>query len=186
MTNETPAPAVPPLLAAVAPTTPPPTPPAAPAAGAPGGPGRTASSPAGTVPEKADSAATRVAKLLPADLTAAFLSAKAGLEAAMNQTGSQGPVFWTFIGMLAVSPFYFRYVNKTRDTVHISFLAATFTVFATSIAYTSFIGYLGAVSFLTAYNVNNILTAIAVVLPSLWAFVVAPTVLEKLKEDSGP
>jgi hypothetical protein len=134
-------------------------------------------------PEKTESSATRVAKLLPADLTAAFLSAKAGLEAAMNQTESQSPVFWTFVAMLAVSPFYFRFVNRIRDRVHISFLAATFAVFATSIAYTSFIGYLGGL--LTGYNVNNILTAIAVVLPSMWAFVVAPTVLERLKENSG-
>jgi hypothetical protein len=139
--------------------------------------------PNGASSENAESPATRVAKLLPADLTAAFLSAKAGLETSLKETNAHGPIFWTFIALLAVSPFYFRYVNKARDPLHISFLTATFAVFATSIAYVNFIGYLGA--YVTAIDVNMFVTAIAIVLPGIWAFVVAPAVLEKLKETGA-
>jgi hypothetical protein len=133
--------------------------------------------------ESADSAAAKVAKLVPADLTAAFLSVKAGLEAAMRDTGSDKFIFWTFIALVVLCPFYFRYVNKVKDRLHIWFLTATFVVFASSIAYTDFSAYLGTWAWLAArLNVDATLTAIAVVLPILWAFIVAPTILEKLKE----
>jgi hypothetical protein len=88
------------------------------------------------------SSTVQISKLLPADLTAAFLSAKAGLIAALGEPPADGPIFWTFIGILVLSPFYFRFVTKAQSRLHIAFLSATFIVFAISIAYKQFSAYL--------------------------------------------
>jgi hypothetical protein len=67
-----------------------------------------------------DVAPERLAKLLPADLTAAFLSAKAGLLAALGDPTAGGAVFWTFVGILLVSPFYFRWVVKAKTGLEVT------------------------------------------------------------------
>jgi hypothetical protein len=128
----------------------------------------------------AESSRPEVSKLLPADLTAAFLSAKAGLLTALGDPDADGPIFWTFVGILALSPLYFRFVMKARSWLRISFLSATFVVFAISIAYKQFSAFLSHVRFLT--SIDFTLTAIAIVLPILWVFLVAPIVLDSEKE----
>lgn len=51
-----------------------------------------------------DTAEERLTKLLPADVTAAFLSANAGLVAFFGEPGAAGPVFWTFVAIVAICP----------------------------------------------------------------------------------
>jgi hypothetical protein len=128
----------------------------------------------------AESTRPEVSKLLPADLTAAFLSAKAGLLTALGDPNADGPIFWTFVGILALSPVYFRFVMKARSWLRISFLSATFVVFSISIAYKQFSAFLSHVPRLT--NIDFTLTAIAIALPILWVFLVAPIVLGSEKE----
>jgi hypothetical protein len=130
-----------------------------------------------------ESPATKFAKLLPADLTAAFLSAKAGLIASLNETQAAGPIFWTFVGILVLSPFYFRYVVKTRTRLQIAFMSATFAIFAVSIADTSFRTYLTGFNFLSWTDFPIKVTAI--VLPTLWVFLVAPIIMDSQGGDAG-
>jgi hypothetical protein len=125
-------------------------------------------------PAQQDGAPTRLAKLLPADLTAAFLSAKAGLIAALGEPNGDGPIFWTFVGILAISPFYFRWVIKAQTRLEIVFLSVTFVIFAISIAQPEFSSYLGQYKALAAIDFP--LKASAIVLPILWVFLVAPIV----------
>lgn len=127
--------------------------------------------------------ATRVSKLLPADLTAAFLSAKAGLISALATTEARNSaIFWTFVGILVVSPLYFYYVAKARNPIRIGFLSATFVVFAISIADKEFSGYLTQYALLA--GIDLVLQVIAIVLPILWVFLIAPIILERLSEEN--
>lgn len=125
-------------------------------------------------PAKQEAAPAKLAKLLPADLTAAFLSAKAGLIMAMGEPDADGPIFWTFVGILAISPFYFRWVVKARTRLQIVFLSVTFIIFAISIAQSQFASYLGG--FTALAGIAFPLAAVAIVLPTLWVFLVAPIV----------
>jgi hypothetical protein len=122
----------------------------------------------------ADAAPARLAKLLPADLTAAFLSVKAGLLSALGDPNANGPIFWTFVGILLISPFYFRWVVKAQTRLQVTFLSVTFVIFAISIAQPQFSSYLTQYKLLSAIDFP--LTAIAIVLPILWVFLVAPIV----------
>jgi len=124
---------------------------------------------------KEDSNQEKIAKLLPADLTAAFLSAKASLTTAYGDTAS-GYVFWTFIAMLALCPFYFLYVNKVENRIQIGFLSATFFVFALSIADKQFSAYLSSFWFLASSGI--FVDVAAIVVPILWVFIVSRIFLE--------
>jgi hypothetical protein len=129
-----------------------------------------------------ESPTTKFAKLLPADLTAAFLSAKAGLIASLGETEAASSIFWTFVGILVLSPFYFRYVVKTTTRLRIAFMSATFVVFAVSIADTSFRTYLTGFSFLSW--TDFVIKATAIVLPTLWVFLVAPIIMDSQEGDA--
>jgi len=130
-----------------------------------------------------ESAAARFSKLLPADLTAAFLSGKAGLVAALGEPAADEPIFWMFLGILVLSPFYFYFVVKTRSRLLIVFLSATFVVFAISIADKQFSAYLTGFQALSGIAFG--LTAIAIVLPILWVFLVAPIVMEHSQGEAN-
>jgi hypothetical protein len=130
-----------------------------------------------------ESPAARFSKLLPADLTAGFLSAKAGLLAALGEPAADVPIFWTFVGILLLSPFYFYFVVKTRHYLQIAFLSATFVVFAISIADKQFSAYLTGFEALSGIAFG--LTAIAIVLPILWVFLVAPIVMEHSQGEAN-
>lgn len=126
------------------------------------------------------SPAVQFSKLLPADLTAAFLSAKAGLITALGEPDADAAIFWTFAGILILSPFYFRFVTKARTRLQIAFLSATFVVFAISIADKQFSAYLTGFRLLS--GIGFALTAIAIVLPILWVFLVAPIIMDSESE----
>jgi hypothetical protein len=120
-----------------------------------------------------DSTQDRLSKLLPADITAAFLSAKAGILALVsNPADTAAPVFWTFIAILAISPFYFWYVTNVRNLAQLVFLCLSFVVFAISIATSQLVAYLLSFS----WNIGDpeiVLNVISTVLPVLWVFIIA-------------
>lgn len=120
--------------------------------------------------QKEDTTQDRIAKLLPADLTAAFLSAKAALLTAYGD-GANGYVFWTFVSVLFLAPFYFRFVNKVTNQIQLIFLSMTFCVFALSIAYKEFSAYLSSFEILA--GVGIVIDVAAIVVPILWVFVVS-------------
>lgn len=124
---------------------------------------------------KEDSNQEKIAKLLPADLTAAFLSAKASLMTAYGDNAS-GYVFWTFIAILVLCPFYFSHINKVKNRIQIGFLSATFFVFALSIADKQFSAYLSSFWFLAGSGIFVDVAAIVVLI--LWVFVVSRIFLE--------
>jgi hypothetical protein len=127
-----------------------------------------------------DSVPERLSKLLPADITAAFLSAKAGIVTYIKDPIPQsGPVFWTFVAILFIAPFYFRHVTKVRNLAHLIFLCASFVVFALSIATTQFVTYLSSVHW-GIDGTDMTLNVIAIVLPILWVFLVANIFLSML------
>lgn len=127
--------------------------------------------------KKDDTTQDRIAKLLPADLTAAFLSAKAALMTAYGD-GANGYVFWTFIAVLALCPFYFRFVNKVTNMIQLIFLSLTFCVFALSIAYKEFSAYLASVEI--SAGAGAAIDVAAIVVPILWVFVVSRIFIEAI------
>lgn len=136
-----------------------------------------------------DTAQERLSKLLPADVTAAFLSAKAGIVTFIKEPIPQAsPVFWTFIAILLISPFYFWYVTKVKNVMHVLFLCASFVVFAISIATNQFVTYLSSVSW-GPQNATVVFNIIAIVLPILWVFLIAQIFLaitgSKMEEPNG-
>jgi len=124
---------------------------------------------------KEDSSQEKIAKLLPADITAAFLSAKASLDTAYGDNAN-GYVFWTCILLLALCPFYFWFVNKIRSHIQIAFLSTTFLVFALSIASKQFSAYASSFRLLAASGI--FIEVAAIVVPVLWVFVVSRIFLE--------
>jgi hypothetical protein len=117
----------------------------------------------------------KIAKLLPADITAAFLSAKASLDTAYGDQANN-KVFWTFLAVLALCPFYFWFVNQVRHRWQVFFLCCTFFVFALSIASKQFSAYLS--SFEISAGIGPFIDVLAIVLPVLWVFVVARIFLQ--------
>jgi hypothetical protein len=112
-----------------------------------------------------DSSEERITKLLPADVTAAFLSAKAALVAFFGTPDDAPPVFWTFVTILVLCPFYFWFVTKVTNYFQIGFLCLTFIVFGLSIADLQFINYFP--------NYQVPIKIISIVLPVLWAFLIS-------------
>jgi hypothetical protein len=127
---------------------------------------------------KDDTVEERMSKLLPADVTAAFLSAKAGLVTAYGD-GGYGYVFWTFVAILAICPLYFWFVTKAKNYFQISFLCGTFLVFALSIASKEFAGYLQGLSPRLA-GIGPVIDVISIVLPTLWVFLITRIFLEAM------
>ena len=125
--------------------------------------------------KKEDTNQEKIAKLLPADITAAFLSAKASLDTAYGDQAS-GYVFWTFVAVMALCPAYFWYVNKVKSLSQIAFLTATFFVFALSIASKQFSAFLSSFELL-AWS-GRLIEVAAIVVPVLWVFVVARIFIE--------
>lgn len=119
-----------------------------------------------------DNSFERVTKLLPADVTAAFLSAKAGLVSFIGNPEAAGPIFWTFLTILALCPFYFWYVNKIRNAYQIAFMCMSFIIFSISIANIQFMAFFD--------GFQNAINIISIVLPILWAFLLSRIFVEAL------
>jgi hypothetical protein len=106
-----------------------------------------------------DTVVERLSKVLPADVTAAFLSAKAALLSAIGEPNADSYIFWTFILFLVACPFYFWFVSDTKNKWQIIFLCMSFIVFAISIAYNEF------AAFLASDMIEPILIGTAIVVP---------------------
>jgi hypothetical protein len=133
-----------------------------------------------------DSPQEKISKLLPADITAAFLSAKAGLIAGAGGERASSYIFWTFISILILSPAYFWYVTRARNVLQVLFLMLSFVVFAVSIADVQFTNYLQ-----TAFpnlKSEQVIKVLAIVLPILWVFVISQIFVsalgDKVSEDA--
>jgi len=113
-----------------------------------------------------DSPIERVTKLLPADVTAAFLSAKEAIAAYYGDPLDRAaPIFWTFVVILLLSIAYFYYYSKITNIPHIAFLCLSFIVFSLSLANTDFMNFFP--SWATGIKVTSI------ALPILWAFLIS-------------
>jgi hypothetical protein len=119
-----------------------------------------------------DTPADQLSKLLPADITAAFLSIKAALLTALGEPGADGYIFWTLIAILIICPFYFWFVTEAKNALQIAFLCASFIVFAISIASKELLAALAQIS-PSMGKIGPTLTVTAIVLPILWAFLIA-------------
>jgi hypothetical protein len=129
-------------------------------------------------PATGDSPQDRIAKLLPGDVTAAFLSSKAALVTVAGEDAGVY-VFWTFIAILVLCPFYFYYVTQAKTRFHVTFLTLSFVVFAISIAATEFIAYFNKI--FEPHDFEAPITAIAIVLPILWTYLVTQISVVALK-----
>jgi hypothetical protein len=118
-----------------------------------------------------DTVQERLTKVLPADVTAAFISADQAFKAAFGDPfAAAGPIFWSFAAILLLCPIYFRFVTGIKNYLHVAFLCASFVVFAFAIASTSFENYFGG--FLPD-AVTDLVQPIAIGLPILWAFIIS-------------
>lgn len=117
-----------------------------------------------------DDVSQRITKLLPADLTAAFIAIFGAVPAA----GISGD--WIVYGAIAIAvlaPFYFYFVLETRNAFHIAFLLCTFLVFVVTLDPT---------------NIGNVLPSlrpalggISVIISPIWVFLVTPIAAKVLK-----
>ena len=124
--------------------------------------------------KKGDTTQDRLSKLLPADITATFLSAKAGiLTYVSDPIDSAPPVFWTFITILVISPFYFWFVSAVRNITQLIFLCLSFIVFAVSIASSQFVAYFTGMTIRGVSITSMALGVITIVLPIVWVFLIA-------------
>ena len=118
-----------------------------------------------------DSPTEKFAKILPADVTAAFLSIKAGLEAALGQGDDAHAIVYSFVAILVVCPFYFAILMNVKNVLQNVFLCLSFVVFGLSIASVDFIN-VSPPQYATAITIASI------VLPIVWAFLVSPMFLK--------
>lgn len=124
--------------------------------------------PAVSAPIKSDdSALDRVTKLLPADITAAFLSAKQALAAFYSDPYERAePIVLTVVAIFVLSIFYFRFYSHITNVLHIAFLCLSFIVFAIALANTDFMNFFPGLA--------SPIKATSIVLPILWAFLISP------------
>jgi hypothetical protein len=123
-----------------------------------------------------DNNAQRIVKLLPADLTAAFLAIKVGVQTAKLP---EAYVFYGAVLILLIAPFYFRVMLKVNNTLHIGFLLVTFAIFATNVATQEF-GATCSVTFNFGPGCWNPIWAISIVILPIWVFLVTPIVATTL------
>lgn len=112
-----------------------------------------------------DELSQRITKLLPADITAAFIAIMSAVPAA-----NLGEVWVVYgaVGILILAPFYFVFVLKTKNALHIVFLLATYVIFVIALA---------------AREIGNVAPALretvdglAVIATPIWVFIVTPTI----------
>jgi len=117
--------------------------------------------------KESDTAVDRFAKVLPADVTAAFMSIRAGLNAIGESDTITKSLIFSFLAILLVCPFYFRILLNVKSWLQNAFLCISFVIFGLSIANHDFIKFMGPRS-------DFPITIISVVLPILWAFMITP------------
>jgi phage-related protein len=117
-----------------------------------------------------DTTVDKFAKILPADVTAAFLSIRAGIEAIGTGPAYTDAIIYSFIAILAVCPFYFRILMDVKSGTQNLFLCLSFVVFGLSIASQNVIDFLPG-------QYSKAITIIATVAPIMWAFLITPMFL---------
>jgi len=118
-----------------------------------------------------DTNVDRFAKILPADVTAAFLSIRTGIAAIGQGEAYTNGIIYSFVAILLLCPFYFRLLMDVKNWWQNGFLCLSFMVFGLSIASDNFIAYFGA-------RHELMIKIIATVAPILWAFMITPMFLK--------
>lgn len=138
--------------------------------------------------QSSDTGLDRFSKMLPADVTAAFISTKASLVSAFQTPQQQVyPVVIGFFIILCLSPFYFRYVTKIANRWHRYFLVGTSAVFAISLANVQLASFLiDAIAALKIPTeaVNPAVSAMSAVLPILWTLLISQIALSALSDKA--
>ncbi len=137
-----------------------------------------------------DNSLDRFSKLLPADVTAAFISTKAALVTAVPAETQYWAVFFSFVFILVMCSPYFRYVSKIDNRWHRYFLVASAGVFAFALADKQIADVLISVfgvidkngSYLNATAVAPVVTGIAIVLPILWTLLVSQIAMSAISD----
>jgi hypothetical protein len=137
--------------------------------------------------QSTDSGLDRFSKMLPADVTAAFISTKAALQSTFPGERLHYPVVISFTIILILSPFYFRYVTKVSNPWHRYFLVSTCAIFAFSLADAQLASFL--IDVVAAANVrtewiNPMIKAMAAVLPVLWTLLISQIALSALSDKA--
>lgn len=116
-----------------------------------------------------DSNVDRLSKVLPADVTAAFLSLATAAKALGEDASLRLDVIAIgYVAIAVISPFYFRFAMNVKNPLQNGFLTVSFLIFGLAIAQTEFADWL------SDSKSRNTLQAFAIILPGLWAFLVAP------------
>ena len=139
-----------------------------------------------------DNGLDRFSKMLPADITAAFISTKAALLSAVPAETQHYAVFLTFLFILCLCPYYFRYVSKIDNRWHRYFLIASSIVFAFALADKQIAAFFGSIFgwidkdgvFLKAASVSPIVAGIAIVLPILWTLLVSQIAMSAVSDKA--
>jgi hypothetical protein len=137
-----------------------------------------------------DNSLDRFSKLLPADVTAAFISTKAALVTAVPAETQYWAVFFSFVFILLMCPPYFKYVSKIDNRWHRYFLVGSAGVFAFALADKQVADVLISVfgvldkngTYLKASAVTPIVTGIAIVLPILWTLLVSQIAMSAISD----
>jgi hypothetical protein len=142
--------------------------------------------------QASDSSLDRFSKMLPADVTAAFISTKAALVTAMPGETQYYPIIGSFVLILLLCPLYFKYVSKIDNRWHRYFLVASAGVFAFALADKQIANFLGSVfgaidrsgTILNATSVAPVVTGIAIVLPILWTLLVSQIAMSVVSDKA--
>lgn len=137
--------------------------------------------------QPSDGTLDKFSKLLPADVTAAFISTKSALVAAYHGTDANLPVVLTFSAVLALCPLYFKWVSKITDTRQCLFLWLSSLVFAVSLSDKQITGLL--IDFANAFPALNIpatsiepsIKGVAIILPILWTLIISQIAATQFK-----
>ena len=139
-----------------------------------------------------DSGLDRFSKMLPADVTAAFISVKAALLTSFNAELQHYPVVISFLVILVLCPFYFQHVTKINNRWHRYFLVLTSAVFAFALADNQIAAF--TIDILSTVGINTVavnpmVKALAIVLPILWTLIISQVALSALSDaaiDQAP
>ena len=137
--------------------------------------------------QPSDGTLDKFSKLLPADVTAAFISTKSALVAANSGTSANLPVVLTFAALLCLCPWYFTWVSKVADPLQRLFLWLSSLVFAVSLANKEltgmFIDLAAKVPSLNipAQEVEPTISGIAIVLPIVWTLIISQIAATQFK-----
>ncbi len=142
--------------------------------------------------QSTDTTMDKFTKLLPADVTAAFISTKAALGAAAPGGNSNAPIFWTFLVILCLCPLYFKRVGKVVNFWQRLFLLVSSIIFALSLANKELVGFFIDLAkmypglAISAPSIEPTITGLAIVAPILWTLIVSQIATSSFTEQAAP